>query len=206
MGFQIVQNLGERYIVQSGILMSHHAEGGAEGQIGGQGSSQLKQRLGLWERRLKDMDEQTVRRTNGKQTLASYQAAYDHELWVTGAEAVEQGYADKVMTVRCDSSLDGYTTHTIYFMGIPIDYDLAKCPLYASPVNIRVRINTNKGSMTLVKFTELGGTLGSTCLADQNKICATDTTLTLEKLNEAKAKFIDHFTNVKNYVVPMTIK
>jgi len=118
MGFQIAQNLGERLVLKSGVMMSHHAEGGTEGQMGGKGQSQLQARIGLWERRIKELDEETVRRTKGKQTLASYQEAYDHELWLTGKEAVEQGYADRVVTVRCDSSLDGYTTHEIMFMGV----------------------------------------------------------------------------------------
>lgn len=210
MGFQLAQNLGDRLILKSGVLMSHHAVGGSEGEIGGKsGSSQLNNRLGLWERRLKEMDEETVRRTNGKQTLASYQEAYDHELWLTGSEAVKQGYADRIVTIRCDRSLDGYTTHETLVMGIiPVQYDISNCPLNTTPVNVRVKVPTNKGDMTLTEFESKGGGFGVACLQwavlDNTKVCATDTSLTTEQLKVAPKRLLDRYTNIRNYVIPMS--
>src|SRR5665213_897857 len=72
MGFQIVENLNNRYILQSGILMSHRAAGQFEGSFGGTSPSQLEQRIHLYTQITKELDEQTVSRTNGKQTLESY--------------------------------------------------------------------------------------------------------------------------------------
>lgn len=211
MGFQLAQGLGERLILSSGVLMSHHATGGTEGEIGGQGVAQANSRLGLWERRLKEMDELTVKRTKGKQTLASYQAAYDHELWLTGSEAVAQGYADKVVTVKCDKTLDGYTTHEAVVMGIiPILYDISNCPLNTSPVNVRIAINTTKGRMSLSDFLALDGGFGASCIQlavlDGKKVCAADTTLSLDKLNAARASFLDGYTNIQNHIIPLTVR
>lgn len=138
MGFQIAQNLDERLIVKSGVLMSHHARGGIQGEFGGAAPSQMDSRLSLWLDRIKEMDEQTVKRTKGKQSYESYIKQYDHEMWLTGTKSVEQGYADKVVLVKCDDSLSGTTSHETSFFGISISYQLDKCPLNTSPMNAKV--------------------------------------------------------------------
>ena len=49
MGFQTVQHLGTRYILNYGILMSHFSRGGSRGQYGGTGMpSQRRSYDGLW--------------------------------------------------------------------------------------------------------------------------------------------------------------
>lgn len=138
MGFQVVQALGERLILKNGILMSHRAAGEFQGYFGGQRPSQIDNRYNLWLSRLTELDQQVVKRAKGKQTLESYQKAYADELWLTGSQAVEGGYADRVVTMKCDSSLDGVTTHSIDFFGMKIMYDLDNCPINTSPMNIRV--------------------------------------------------------------------
>ena len=100
--------------------------------------SQLDSRVRLWTEITKEMDETTVRRTNNRQTLESYQKAYSQELWVTGQEAVAGGYADAVVRVKCDKTLNGTTQHEVEFMGMTIDYELSNCPLNTSPANIRI--------------------------------------------------------------------
>jgi ATP-dependent protease ClpP protease subunit len=87
MGFQIVQHMGKRYVMKYGVLMSHKARGSFSGTFGG-GVSQMDTRYSLWLRRIILMDEQTVKRTGGKQTLKTYINAYSPELWLNGAEAV----------------------------------------------------------------------------------------------------------------------
>lgn len=206
MAFQTVQQLGKRYITKSGVLMSHRAAGGFEGSFGGQKPSQMDSRKALWEERLEEMDKDTVARTGGKQTLASYQKAYDNEMWVTGSQAVEQGYADEIVQVSCDSSLSGVTTHTINFMGlINIAYDLDNCPLNSAPMNVRVAgILTNKGQMTMSDFMAKKGDFGSACLVasgtDKEKVCAADTSLTLEAINTAKSQFKSEYNNIQGRI------
>lgn len=160
MGFQVVQNLGERLILKNGVLMSHRAKGEFSGEFGGQSPSQIDNRYKLWLTRIKELDEQTVSRTNGKQTLESYQKAYANELWLTGTQAVEQGYADRIVEVRCDSSLDGVTTHAVEFLGLHISYDTDNCPINTSPMNIRItspdrdKISSNEKETVKAKFME----------------------------------------------------
>lgn len=142
MGFQIAQNLGDRLILKNGVLMSHHAAGQFEGSFGGVSPSQVDARYQLWLDRVRELDEQTVKRTNGKQTYESYVKAYDHEMWLTGSKSVEGGYADEIATVKCDSSLNGTTQHEASFLGIPITYELDNCPINTSPLNVKVNSST----------------------------------------------------------------
>lgn len=203
MGFQIVQNLDERLILKNGTLMSHRARGGVQGEFGGKSPGQLENRINFWLKRLTELDRTTVKRTNGKQTLASYQDAYENELWLTGEEAVEKGYADRVVTVTCDDSLDGVVTKQTQFFGMVISYDLDKCPLNTSPSNIRAKIETTKGYMFTDEFVKSGGQFGAACLVgtDPTRLCALDTTLNIMKLEEVKMKFISNYQNKLRQVV-----
>lgn len=160
MGFQVVQNLGERLVLKNGVLMSHRAAGEFSGSFGGQRPSQMDNRYNLWLTRLTELDEDVVNRTNGKQTIDSYQKAYANELWLTGSQAVKEGYADRIVSVRCDSSLDGVTTHTIKIFGLKIDFDIDNCPMNTSPMNIRVsspddsEVSPERAKEAEARFTE----------------------------------------------------
>lgn len=138
MGWQIAQNLGDRLVLKNGVMMSHHAYGQAEGEFGGSVKTQMQSRQQLWDDRVKELDEQTVKRTNGKQTYESYTKEYDHEMWLTGSKSVSEGYSDRVVTVRCDATLAGVKTFHLSFFGVDLAYDLDNCPLNNSPMNVRV--------------------------------------------------------------------
>lgn len=208
MGFQISQNLGRRYILQSGVLMSHRAAGSVEGQFGGSEPSQMQSRYKLWLDRVTQLDLQTVKRTNGKQTLESYQKAYADELWLTGPQAVEQGYADEIVNVTCDSSLDGVTTKSFQIPGGPtIDYDILNCPVVNGPMNPRVQVETNHGPKLLNEFRAQNGGFGEPCLAlarlEPKTVCATDLDLNLDKIDQMRKDFMDRINNKKDHVIQM---
>jgi ATP-dependent Clp protease protease subunit len=138
MGFQAVQALGKRLVLKNGTLMSHRAAGEFSGYFGGKSPSQLDSRYNFWLQRINELDQQTVARTNGKQTMASYREQYQNETWLTGTQSVDQGYADEVVKVRCDDSLNGTVGHEINFMGMPIHYETSKCPLITAIMNISI--------------------------------------------------------------------
>lgn len=148
MGFQIVQGLGDRLILRNGVLMSHRAAGEISGSFGGEKPSQMESRYGFWYNRIQELDQQTVKRTNGKQTLESYQKAYANELWLTGQQSLDGGYTDKIVTVRCDDSLAGVTTHSVQFFGLTIQYDLDNCPINTSPMNVRIVQPEDEGALS----------------------------------------------------------
>jgi len=137
MAWQIGQSTNERFVLKNGILMSHKAAGQFEGSFGGQPPSQVDSRYGFWIQRTRELDQQTVARTKGKQTLESYQRAYNSEMWLTGSQAVDQGYADAIATVHCDKSLNATDTKQAEFMGFKISYEVSRCPLITAPLNAK---------------------------------------------------------------------
>lgn len=216
MGFQTVQQLGNRYILKYGVLMSHKASGGFDGDFGG-GPSQLDSRYGLWIRRIDILDKDTVARTNGKQTLESYRAAYSNELWLNGEEAVKQGYADEVVTVKCDNSLSGSDRvefETIFFSVL---VDVPKCPINTSATRVSANIQTNKGKMELEQFLTNGGKFGKECRSSEeitnvgydgsvnklpSELCAVDPSLSIENVKKA----IEERTSILDKEVSQVIK
>jgi ATP-dependent Clp protease protease subunit len=138
MAFQILENMNDRFVLKNGVLMSHRAAGEMSGSFGGTRPSQMDSRYQLWLDRVKELDEQTVSRTHGLQTYESYTKEYANEVWLTGTKSVQEGYADKVVLVKCDISLSGATTNHTSILGFDISYDLDKCPINTSPQNIKV--------------------------------------------------------------------
>lgn len=131
MGFQTVQGVkGERLVMRDGTLMSHKARGGFYGEFPGQ----LDSRYAYYLKRITRMDEQAVKRTNGKLTLQSYRNLIENEYWCDGQECVDQGFADRVATAQCDKSLEGNRKEVWYrdiFFGMVLEIivTLDKCPL-----------------------------------------------------------------------------
>lgn len=218
MGFQAVQHLGKRYILKYGVLMSHNAAGGASGEFNGSSRGQLYSRLSLWSRRVGMMDRLTVKRTNGKQTLQSYQAAYSPELWLNGPEAVEQGYADEIATVSCDNTLTESTEDKEFTqMFFKVKATFSKCPLITAPVEMSASLLTNQGYMNVDDFLAQNGKFGKKCREVEQKVttdyfnnktetrsaelCAYDKTITYQSIMaevENKQKFLNR--DLKNYI------
>jgi len=197
MGWQLVQGLGERYILQYGLLMAHKAAGGFQGEFGG-GSSQIDSRYTMWLRRLGMMDQRTVDRTKGKKTLKQYHAEYDNEMWLNGPEAVSNGYADAVVSVKCGKGLRGTQKSSSYMLGFSVDTVMSKCPIRTSPVAVRSNVRTNQGIMSLDDFLQKSGIFGPKCRNEkittenfdkitvkEKQLCLIEKTLTLEKLQKA---------------------
>lgn len=200
MGFQTVQQLGERYILKYGTLMSHKARGGFSGEFG-DGASQLDSRYGQWLRRIAIMDNDTVARTKGKQTLQSYRAAYAPELWMNGQEAVDQGYADEVVSVKCEESLAGKVeSETFDFGFFAVEASFSSCPVRTAPLSVSAILSTNQGKMSVEQFAQKGGKYGTECrnaaevktswnsdatTSVPAELCLVDGSITLDTLKKA---------------------
>lgn len=138
MAFQVSQALDKRYVTKSGIMMSHRAAGQIQGSFGGTAPSQMDSRYHLWLQITKELDEVAVARTNGRQTLESYQKSYANEMWLTGQESIAGGYADEITKVKCGKGLEGNNKHTVEFFGLQVEYETDKCPINTSPMNAKV--------------------------------------------------------------------
>lgn len=208
MGFQIVQSLGKRYILENGVLMSHKAKGGFEGEFG-DGNSQIDSRYGLWMSRIAELDNQTVKRTSGKQTMKSYRAAYQNELWLTGTQSVKGGYADQVVSVTCAKDLNGTRSQPVEVFGLTFNLLFSECPMNTNLLGVEVEVPTNKGTMKLKEFLAKGGVFikdnkeisNNMGYGYQPDLYCTDPSLTIEdikkKINDLK---IQVMTNQRKVV------
>lgn len=141
MGFQIVQNLSDRLITENGTLMSHKARGGFSGEFPGQ----LDSRYGYYLKRVARLDEKVVARTKGVHTKQSYATLIENEYWCDGKDCIKQGFADKVVTVKCDATLQGTNSKTLKFIffGVSVMVDLIRdaCPINTGILDYNVTVN-----------------------------------------------------------------
>ncbi len=130
MGFITVQSLDERLVLPSGILMSHRAYVGIEGQLPGEFNSQSK----FWSEAIATIEARMAVRMGME--VGAYQSMIKDEYWAKGSNAVAQKAADKVVDVSCGSDLNGtYNEQVMTFFG-PITLVWSECPLVTFPVDI----------------------------------------------------------------------
>ena len=143
MGYHTVQGLGKRYILPSGVLMSHRAfVSGLQGQFPGE----LNQRIEMLMKSTDELDKIAAHRVGLK--LGEYKSIIHDELWLTGADAVKRGHADEVVQAVCGESLSG-TYQKIFFTFFgPVDVEFSNCPLIVGPISIQ---GTNEAVMEVKK-------------------------------------------------------
>lgn len=131
MGFQIAeQNKGARYITKNGVLMSHRARGGVEGQFDGELESQYR----LFKRMI-DISDARVSARIGT-SIPEYKAKIVNEWWILGVDAKREKVADKLVTLRCGETIAGESTLTIQSFFGPVNIVFDNCPLVREPVKI----------------------------------------------------------------------
>lgn len=132
MSFLISQYLDTRYILDSGTMMSHRAvAGGLEGQVPGNLITRANRLLRI----IRQTDTLVAKRAG--MSLEEYQAMIADELWMTGQDAVNKHFADKVVSAFCDNSLRGPGEQqelSVFIFRVKVVWD--KCPLIAAPLSI----------------------------------------------------------------------
>ncbi len=131
MGYQMVQNLGKRYILPSGRLMSHRA---SVGNLSGEIDGELDSVLDNIKRMVREMEAIASHRVG--LTLRAYRELIRDELWLTGKEAVEKGHADEVALVKCDKSLSGTSYRNVNTLFGQVKLGFSDCPIIIAPVSI----------------------------------------------------------------------
>lgn len=131
MGFQFVQNMDERLIIPSGVLMSHRATLGMQGELDGE----FDVRLNSIRRQVRYMDQIAANRM--KMSLEAYKELIRDEYWVHGFESVEDRAADKLILARCGKEMIGTEDKEFQTFFGPIKVTFSKCPLITSPLEIK---------------------------------------------------------------------
>lgn len=131
MGYQTVQNLGKRYIIPSGILMSHRAfVRGIGGEIGGE----LDSIINLLRQNIKELNITAANRAGI--TLEQYESDIADELWMTASQAVKTNHADEIVLVKCGKSLSGTKVETVTNMFGRFEVEFSQCPLVTAPLRV----------------------------------------------------------------------
>lgn len=137
MGFQIAQNLDDRLIVPSGVLMSHRASGSFEGEFGADGKGKMLTELNWILNIVKSLDMTASARM--KMKFDDYETLIRDEYWTTGKDAVKDNAADRVVILRCNKELlDQVDTETIDSLFGSATLRFSKCPLITYPLDIKM--------------------------------------------------------------------
>lgn len=130
MAFITVQSLGERLILNNGILMSHRMTMGEEGQTPGE----FNVRSLFFEDIGAELAQMSAKRMG--LNFETYQNLVHDEYWVKGSRAVKANAADKVVNVSCSADLSGTHEESLQtFMG-SVTVTFSNCPLVVAPLNV----------------------------------------------------------------------
>lgn len=147
MGFQIVQNMEDRLITNSGVLMSHRARGGVQGQFDGE----LEQRYKMVKDAIDRLDYIAAKRMD--LSVKEYKALIKDEFWSNGFRSVNNKSADKVVSARCGSSMLGKKTVTVRTFFGASKVTVSKCPLiYGAIVDPDNKLSSEQESVILKSF------------------------------------------------------
>lgn len=130
MGFHILQSSPIRYVTELGTVMSHRANG----SIGGDLPQQVDSRLNYTKSLLEKMDEKVIARTSGKHSKESYTELIRDEYWAVGDNAIKDGFADELATIRCDESLNATVEKQVQILFFVVNMRMSKCPLITQPI------------------------------------------------------------------------
>jgi ATP-dependent protease ClpP protease subunit len=130
MGFHLIQNLGERLVTESSVLMSHRASLQLRGELYGEFDS----RLGHIRATIDRLDNRIAKRM--ELSLPRYQYVIRDELWVDGPTAIKIKAADRNVNVQCGRELKGTRTKVISTMFGSMKVKVHACPLITTPLDV----------------------------------------------------------------------
>jgi ATP-dependent Clp protease, protease subunit len=130
MGFHILQSSPIRYVTDLGTIMSHRANGSTGGDL----PQQVDSRLNYIKSLLEKMDEKVISRTCGKHTKESYTELIRDEYWAVGDNAIKDGFADEIASIKCDDSLNATVDKQVQILFFVINMKVSKCPLITQPI------------------------------------------------------------------------
>lgn len=130
MGYQTVQQLDERLILDSGTLMSHRAKFGLSGEAPGEFFSRLKWIMS----QLDNLDAIAAARMG--MSFESYRKLIADEYWVYGENSVNDKAADRTVLAKCGTGLEGTTVTNVETIFGTFAVELSKCPLVPGFISV----------------------------------------------------------------------
>lgn len=148
MSFIISQYADTRYVMGSSMLMTHRVH--VEGMSGDLPGSLLSRVIGILAE-TNEVDTHIAERA--KMNYSEYQGYTASELWMTGELALKMGFADEVVTARCDNSLSGNTKPVNINLGfLSLDVSFHKCPLIQGPASVKMAGTQENASAEYSEF------------------------------------------------------
>lgn len=123
MAYITVQSLGNRYVLPSGVLMSHRAYvGGLKGTF-----EQIDSLSNMLKEMVKEHDNKCASRVG--LSYSAYKNLIHDDYWLTATQAIKTGHADAIAKVICDKSLQGTYKERQFTLFGAYDVTFSKCPL-----------------------------------------------------------------------------
>ncbi|MCG3175364.1 MAG: ATP-dependent Clp protease proteolytic subunit [Candidatus Omnitrophica bacterium] len=137
MGHVLVQELGDRLILGSGILMQHRARlSGISGQLDGEFESQL----GFFKSLTEQFNKNAAKRIGV--TLEEFKSSVLNEYWAFGSKAVEENHADAIADAVCGESLTGIIVEDKEVLSLlgkeKVQTTTSKCPLIQGFLDVKI--------------------------------------------------------------------
>lgn len=129
MGFVISQYLDKRYALDSAVIMTHKARvGNVGGDVPGSFINMAQYLLNF----VNNINEKIAIRS--KMELDSYNKLIESDYWMGSTQAIDHNFMDKVVTISCDKSLQGYAEPQRVDLGFfAVTVQFHKCPLITQP-------------------------------------------------------------------------
>ncbi len=151
MGFQTVQNLGERLVLPNSTLMSHRAKFGVRGEAPGEMFSQLNYVMSI----INGLDQTAAARMG--MSFDEYRKLVADEYWTYGENAVGEKAADRVVLAKCSQTLFTETkSQNVETMFGDFEVQTSKCPLIPGALSVEQKLNTysvTHDGKTIIKTT-----------------------------------------------------
>lgn len=140
MGFQTVQQLDERLIVQGGTLMSHPASFGVQGST----TYQVKSRYNYIMSIVDDLDRYAAARMN--MDYQDYQDLVHDEYWAYDKVAVRDSAADRRILAKCGSYSKPTKSLIVATIFGDFKVEIPSCPIIPGYVSISAPSNVKQDS------------------------------------------------------------
>ena len=128
MGFVLVQSLGERLILDDGVLMMHRASTSIPGQVPGE----LANRVEHTKNFILHVEKKMAKRLDI--SIEAYKNLVHDEFYSLGEQAVKIDAADRVVAVKCGNTLQGTRKEQVKVFVFTFTLEFAECPLATNPL------------------------------------------------------------------------